>query len=368
VSRIVGVLGAGQLGRMLALAGAPLGESFVFLHPSESASVRGLGETVIAAYDDHARLEELGRRVEVVTYEFESVPAGPVRWLAERIPVYPPPRALEVSQDRFVEKKFFDELGIPTAAFAAVDDEASLRAAVARLGLPGFLKTRRGGYDGKGQARLAAPEDLAPAWRALGGAPLIYEKHVEFTRELSILAVRSLSGEMRMYPLVENTHRAGILRVSRAPAPGITRALEARARAHAEAILRELHYVGVLAIELFEQGGELLANEMAPRVHNSGHFSIEGSQTSQFENHLRAILDLPLGDTGPIGECAMVNLIGGIPRREEVLAVPGAHLHLYGKEAKPGRKVGHVTVRAPSRDALEAALTRLTPIVEGSAR
>ena len=360
---MIGVLGAGQLGRMLALAGAPLGEMFAFLHPSDGASVRGLGEMIVAPYDDRARLEELARRARVVTYEFESVPAEPVRWLAERVPVYPPPRALEVSQDRLLEKTFFEELGIPTAKFAAVSDEAQLHAAVAKLGLPAFLKTRRGGYDGKGQARLETPADVAAAWRALGGAPLILEQHVAFERELSIVAVRSPSGELRAYPLVENEHRAGILRVSRAPAPGATPALEAKARAYADRICRKLDYVGVVAIELFAAKDELLVNEMAPRVHNSGHFSIEGAETSQFENHLRAILGLPLGDTRAVGVSAMLNLIGGIPPREEILAVPGAHLHLYGKEPKPARKVGHVTVRAESGGELDLAVARLAPIV-----
>jgi len=370
---MIGVLGAGQLGRMLALAGHPLGESFTFLHPQESASVARLGDFVVAAYDDRARLEELARRVRVVTYEFESVPAEPVRWLADRVPVYPPPRALEVSQDRLVEKTFFDELGIPTAAFARVDDEKSLALAVARIGLPAFLKMRHGGYDGKGQMRLQTPADVSTAWRTLGvraglhgPPPLILEKLVPFERELSILAVRSIAGDVRVYPLVENHHRDGILRLSLAPAPSTTPALESKAREYVDRIFAKLGYVGVLAIELFQCQGELLANEMAPRVHNSGHFSIEGSQTSQFENHVRAISGLPLGETSPVGVCAMLNVIGGLVAREEVLAVPGTHLHLYGKEPKPGRKVGHITVRATNRDELDQALSRLRPMVEPS--
>ncbi len=360
---MIGVLGAGQLGRMLALAGIPMGESFTFLHPSETVGVRGLGHMIVSAYDDRAHLEELARRAQVVTYEFESVPVEPVKWLASRVPVYPPPRALEVGQDRLVEKTFFAELGIPTAKFAKADDQKTLEEAVHRLGFPLFLKTRRGGYDGKGQRRLEKDADVAGAFAALGGVPAIVESHVTFERELSILAVRAKNGEVRTYPLVENSHRAGILRVSRAPAPGITAALEGKARSIAERVVNKLDYVGVLAIELFHAGDELVANEMAPRVHNSGHYSIEGAQTSQFENHLRAIRELPLGETRAVGPSAMINLIGGIPAPSDVLAIPGAHLHLYGKEPKPGRKVGHVTIRATSPAELTERLDRALRIV-----
>ncbi len=363
---MIGVLGAGQLGRMLALAGIPMGEAFTFLHPQDSACVRGLGDLVVAAYDDRARLDELARRAQVVTYEFESAPIGPVQWLASRVPVFPPPRALEVGQDRLAEKTFFQELGIPTAKFARVDDARSLEEAVHRLGLPAYLKTRRGGYDGKGQVRLESPADVASAHAALGGVPSILESHVAFDRELSILAVRSQAGEVRAYPLVQNEHRAGILRVSRAPAPGLTPALDAKARSYAERVTAKLDYVGVLAIELFQSGDELLANEMAPRVHNSGHFSIEGSETSQFENHLRAIRGLSLGETRSVTPSVMLNLIGGIPAAADVLAVPGAHLHLYGKEPKPGRKVGHVTIRASTDAELAERLARALPIVRAA--
>ena len=361
---MIGVLGAGQLGRMLALAGIPMSESFTFLHPQESAGVRGLGRLIVSAYDDPKHLEELARTSEVVTYEFESVPAEPVRWLASRVPVHPPPRALEVSQDRLAEKTFFEELGIPTAGYARVDDQKTLEDAVQRLGFPSFLKTRRGGYDGKGQKRLDRPADVEGAFAALGGVPLILESHVAFGRELSILAARSTSGEVRVYPLVENEHRAGILRVSRAPAPWTTPALEEKAYAYAAHVAEKLEYVGVLAIELFHADGDvLIANEMAPRVHNSGHYSIEGAETSQFENHLRAIRGLPLGETRSVGPSAMVNLIGGIPATKDILAVPGAHLHLYGKEPKPGRKVGHVTLRAPTSEALAQSLARMNELV-----
>jgi 5-(carboxyamino)imidazole ribonucleotide synthase len=366
-ARSVGVLGAGQLGRMLALAGAPLHESFVFLHPHPSASVRGLGDQLVAPYEDRARLEELVRRARVVTYEFESVPAEPVRWLAERVPTYPPPRALEVSQDRFLEKTFFEELGLPTAPFAAVDDEASLAVALAHTGASAHLKTRRGGYDGKGQARIARAEDAVSAWRTLGGhGGFLLERHVDFSRELSVIAVRARSGETRTYPLVENRHAGGILRTSLFPAPHVHASLQERARGYAEAVLSALEYVGVLAIELFEAGDDLVVNEMAPRVHNSGHATIEGAETSQFENHLRAILGLPLGGTAAIGVSGMLNLIGGVPPREAVLKVAPAHLHLYGKDPKPGRKVGHVTVHAEGRAEVDRALAALAPLVAAS--
>ena len=360
----VGILGGGQLGRMLALAGYPLGERFVFLAPSSDAPAHHVGELWTGAYDDAIKLEELARTAKVITYELESVPLASARWLAERVPVYPPPKALEMSQDRLHEKAFFESLGIPTAEFAPVDDEAGLAVAIARIGLPAMLKTRRFGYDGKGQALLRTAEDAATAWKTLAaGAPLILEKFVPFDRELSMLAARGKDGKSAFYPLVENHHKEGILRLSIAPAPDAS-LLQAKAEAHAAKILEALDYTGVIAIELFQKGGELLANEMAPRVHNSGHLTIEGAETSQFENHLRAILGLPLGSTAPVGHSAMINLIGNVPSPGALLAVPGAHLHLYGKESLPGRKLGHVTVRADSRGALEERLVALRAITE----
>ncbi len=356
----IGILGGGQLGRMLALAGYPLGERFVFLAPSSDAPAHHVGELWTGAYDDREKLEELARTAKVVTYELESVPVAAARWLADRVPLFPPPRALEVSQDRLLEKTFFESIGIPTAAFAAVDDERGLEEAVAQLGLPAMLKTRRFGYDGKGQALLRTGADVGAAWAAIGGgAPLILEKFVAFERELSMLAVRGRDGKSTaFYPLVENHHKDGILRLSISPAPDAA-VLQKKAEEYASRILTELEYVGVLAIELFQAGGELLANEMAPRVHNSGHLTIEGSETSQFENHLRAVLGLPLGRPTALGQSAMVNLIGSVPSEHELLAIPGAHLHLYGKEAQPGRKLGHVTVRAETHAALQERLLQL---------
>lgn len=363
----IGVLGGGQLGRMIALAGYTLGQRFVFLDPGAESSAGHVGSLRVGAYDDEERLSELARKSDVVTYEFENVPVGSARFLNELVPVYPPPNALEVSQDRVDEKQFFARLGIPTPPFAAVSSRSELDAAVRRIGLPMVVKTRRFGYDGKGQMVLRTEADVARAWEALGAASLIVEGLVPFERELSILAVRSKSGETRFWPLVENEHRGGILRLSVPESDAWTPALQARAEKHAADVMNALGYVGVLAIELFLKDDELIANEMAPRVHNSGHWTIEGAETSQFENHVRAILGQPLGSTRTVGRSAMINVIGKLPPREQVLAVEGAHLHLYGKDASPGRKLGHVTIRARTREELIDRLEELLPIVDPDA-
>ncbi len=360
----VGVLGGGQLGRMLALAGYTLGQRFVFLEPAKDPCAGHVGEVRVGAYDDEERLQELARKSVVVTYEFENVPVASARFLNELVPVFPPPRALEVSQDRLVEKEFFRSLGIPVPAFAPVSSRADLEAAASALGLPLVVKTRRFGYDGKGQWVLRAPGDVARAWDALEAASLVVEALVPFDRELSILGVRGKNGETRFYPLVENVHRDGILRTSTPKSAAWTPELQARAEGWAKRVLDELDYVGVLAIELFMVGEELLVNEMAPRVHNSGHWTIEGAETSQFENHIRAVVGLPLGSTRMVGVSAMLNVIGRMPSREAVLAVDGAHLHAYGKEGAPGRKIGHVTVRAETLAELEAKVGQLAPILD----
>jgi 5-(carboxyamino)imidazole ribonucleotide synthase len=360
-ARTVGVLGGGQLARMLALAGVPLGLRFVFLDPAPDACAAGLGEHLCGAYDDPQALLQFARKVDLVTYEFENVPVSSVAQLAEQVPVCPGVRALAAARDRLYEKTLFNELDIPTPEFAQVDSLSDLERAVARLGLPAVLKTRSLGYDGKGQRVLREPRDLAAAWEALGGAGLILEAFVPFERELSLLGVRDHAGGLAFYPLAENQHRDGILRLSRCR-PGD--ALEAVARAYVRRLLEHLDYVGVLALELFQVGGRLLANEMAPRVHNSGHWTIEGAQTSQFENHLRAILGLPLGDTAAVDHSAMVNLVGRTPEPAAVLALPGAHLHLYGKSPRPGRKLGHVTLRTAQAEDLELTLDRLLRLAE----
>ncbi len=355
----IGILGGGQLGRMLALAGYPLGLRFRALDPAPDAPAGALAELVVADYGNQEALKRFAADVDVMTYEFENIPVESVRLLAERLLIYPPAQALEVAQDRLTEKSFFQSLSILTPRFARVDSKADLERAVEQIGLPAVLKTRRLGYDGKGQFVLGESSDTARAWEALGGVPLILEEFIAFERELSILAVRGRSGATAFYPLTENHHRDGILRLSLAPAPGLSAELQAMAERYATKILEALSYVGVLAIELFQYQGELLANEMAPRVHNSGHWTIEGAETSQFENHLRAILGWPLGATDSLGHCAMLNLIGETPKLEAVLKVPGAHLHLYGKSPRAGRKLGHITLCEPERESLEAKLAQL---------
>jgi 5-(carboxyamino)imidazole ribonucleotide synthase len=359
---IVGVLGGGQLGRMLALAGYPLGLRFRFLDPAADAPAGHLGELIVGDYGDPLALERFAVDLQVVTYEFENVPVQCARELARRVAVSPPPEALETAQDRLLEKTFFQKLGVPTPPFAPVDSPDDLLGAIGRLGLPAVLKTRRLGYDGKGQRVIGTRQEAEAAWTGLGRGPLLLERFVPFEREVSILAVRSSGGATAFYPLVENHHREGILRLSLAPAPRLTRDLQAQAEACAARVLESLEYVGVLAIELFEHGGHLLANEMAPRVHNSGHWSIEGAETSQFENHLRALLGLPLGSTAARGHSAMLNLIGAIPDPAVVLAVPGARLHLYGKAPRPRRKLGHVTVTADDPAALRVRVDEITAL------
>jgi 5-(carboxyamino)imidazole ribonucleotide synthase len=346
---------------MLGLAGIPLGHSFSFLDPVAGAPAAAVGELVVGALDDIDAARLAAKHADVLTYEWEGVPAETARALGALLPVRPTPVALDVSQDRLVEKEALRALGIETAPFIAVDSRDDLVAAANELGLPAVLKTRRGGYDGKCQAVLRSDADLDGAWRALGGAPLILEGFVAFDRELSIIAVRGLDGDMRAWPVVENMHRDGILRITRAPA---TAASQPAAEACIRPLLESLDFVGVCCVELFDLDGTLLANEIAPRVHNSGHWTIEGAETSQFENHVRAITGMPLGDTSARGPCAMVNCIGAMPDAAEVLRIPGAHVHDYGKSPRPGRKLGHVTITAPDGDALEDRLVRAVALCD----
>jgi len=355
----IGILGGGQLGYMLALAGYPLGLRFRFLDPSPEAPVGRIAPRVTGDFSDRAALEKFAHGLEVVTYEFENVPVDAVHFLAKKVSVFPPPGALETAQDRLREKQLFEKLGIPTTEFASVPAPSDLEAALKKVGLPAVLKTRRMGYDGKGQWILKTQEDVRIAKEGLPRLPFIAERFVPFTREISVLAARGKGGETAFYPLVENHHRKGILRLSLAPAPSVSPQIQRAAEEAARMVLESLNYVGVLAIEFFEHDGELLANEMAPRVHNSGHWTIEGAVTSQFENHLRAINGFPLGSTTAIGSSAMINLIGEVPQPAKVLAIPSAHLHLYGKEPREGRKLGHVTLRAPSFDQLTSRFASL---------
>lgn len=343
---LVGIIGGGQLGRMLALAGYPLGLRFRVLDPKPDAPAGVVGEHIVGNYDDPEALQRLAAGAEVVTYEFENVPVDAARLLSQTVPVFPPPAALATAQDRLIEKQFFRDQGIPTATFVGVENRASFNAALSRFGLPAVLKTRRMGYDGKGQMVIRSQDDGEQAWERFGGGtPLILESLVPFERELSLLAVRGRDGAIVFYPLIENTHRDGILHRSVAPAPNLAPTLQGVAEGYATRVLHALDYVGVLAIEFFQFGGGLLANEMAPRVHNSGHWTIEGAETSQFANHLRAILGWPLGPPAPIGVSLMENIIGSVPNVGNILANPRTHLHLYGKSPRPGRKLGHITTR-----------------------
>jgi 5-(carboxyamino)imidazole ribonucleotide synthase len=338
---------------MTALAGVPMGLRFRFLEPKSPSPVDWVGEVIRGRYDDPAALERFGHGLAVATYEFENVPVESAQFLERETTVHPAPAALEMAQDRLREKDGFTRLGIPTNPYRAVETRQELEAALEELGRPAMLKTRRMGYDGKGQARIVESGDLEPAWQKLGGHPLLLESFVDFTRELSLVAVRGLEGEFAAYPLVENVHTQGILHRTTAPAPDLDPILQDQAEGYVRRLMDELGYVGTMAVEFFQVEGGLLANEMAPRVHNSGHWTQDGAVTSQFENHLRAILGLPLGSTEPLKWTVMLNLLGELPPVEAVLREPLAHVHLYGKSPRPGRKIGHVNVVA---DSVEEAL------------
>ena len=363
---VVAVLGGGQLGRMLGMAAAPLGVGIRFLDPSPDANAGRLGPLTVAPLDDEPAITAFARGASVVTYEWEGVPAASAEAAEAEAPARPLPRALEVAQDRLTEKQTFERLGIGVARFAAVDDVVSLTAAVEAIGLPAILKTRRGGYDGKGQHVLRTAGDLDPVSSELH-VPMILEGMVAFTRELSVLAARGVDGTTRCWPLVENEHRDGILRVSRAPARSLDDELQAAGERLAAALLDDLEYVGVLAVELFEQDGALLANEIAPRVHNSGHWTIEGAVTSQFEQHLRAVLGWPLGSPAPRGFAAMVNCIGAMPETERLLALDGVHVHDYEKEPRRGRKVGHVTITTATESERDDLVGKVCALVDAVA-
>ena len=355
----VGILGGGQLARMLALAAAPLGLRFLVMDTLADACAGQCAPLVVGDYRDEAALAGFASRIDVATFDFENVPAASAEWLAQRVPVHPGPRALASAQDRLVEKTLFRELDIPVPEFMPVETREGLDAAVAQVGVPAILKTRRLGYDGKGQFRIRSLDDVEAAWQALGAQArtvgLILEAFVPFERELSVVAVRGRDGDFRTWPLTENWHVDGVLSASLAPA-ACEPALAAQAHAHARALAERLDYVGVFALELFCRDGVLLANEMAPRVHNSGHWTIEGAETSQFQNHLRAVLGWPLGETRALGHACMLNWIGSMPEAGAVLGQPGGHWHDYGKQPREGRKVGHATLRADDVDELARSL------------
>ncbi len=348
---------------MLALAGIPLGFRFRFLEPNPEPSVRDLGEVVQGSYDDPTALESFGAGLDVATYEFENVPADALRRLEPRVPVFPPPGILALTQDRLSEKEGFDRLGIPTTSYRPVDVRSDLERGLDELGVPAILKTRRFGYDGKGQILIRDRAEADSAWSRIGGPPLLLEGFVRFRRELSLIAARGRDGTTVMYPLVENRHEEGILVLSRAPAQNVSPAFQGEAEALALRLLEDQSYVGVLALELFDTEDGLLANEVAPRVHNSGHWTQNGAKICQFENHLRAISGLPLGSAAAEGFSGMVNLLGKLPDRAGVLALSGTHLHLYGKSPRPGRKLGHINVRGSSPGELESRLGSLLEVL-----
>ena len=360
----VGIIGAGQLGQMLGFAGHEIGIVCRYVDPSDAPPAAEAGEVIRRAFDDAGALDELANACDVITYEFENVPVEALLGIAGRVPVFPPPAALRTAQDRLTEKRLFDELQIPLPRYQAVDSLDDLRAAVNSIGLPLVLKTRRFGYDGKGQYVVKSREDIGAAWQELAGSALIAEEWLDFDYEVSAIGVRAAGGEVAMYPLTHNEHAAGILRRSRAPVDAPD--LEVKAQDYMRSLLARLDYVGVLALELFVVEDRLLANEFAPRVHNSGHWTIEGAATSQFENHLRAVTNQPLGPTTCRGYAGMLNLIGEIPEAAANLEIPGCWLHDYGKSPREGRKLGHITVVADSareRDArlrlVEAALAKV---------
>lgn len=346
----IGILGAGQLGRMLALAGYPLANRFTLLDTTGSPSA-GIGEVIVLAEEtrDAARLDDFLARVDLVTYEFEHLPVSLVQAIEQCKPVYPCSEAIRVCQNRAEEKALFDRLGIPTPAYRLVNSAAELETAARELGCPVVAKSITEGYDGKGQAVLRNPAEATEAWQAIGHAQLIVEAFVDFVREVSIIAVRGRDGQVVFYPIAENVHVDGILRYSLAPLPDLDDAVQRTADDYIRALLNELDYIGVLTLELFQtRDGKLLANEMAPRVHNSGHWSMEGAPTSQFENHLRAIQGLPLGDTHARQPTCMINVIGREGDPAAILAIEDAHLHRYDKAERAGRKLGHVNLVAPT--------------------
>jgi 5-(carboxyamino)imidazole ribonucleotide synthase len=342
----IGIIGAGQLGQMLGFAARKMGHECYFLDPSEAPPAAQAGPVAQASFDDPVALSALADKCDVLTYEFENVPVEALEAIASERPVYPPLGALRVAQDRLTEKQLFERLEIPLPSYHAIDSLDDLRTAADSIGLPLVLKTRRFGYDGKGQFVIKSPDQVDAAWRELGGKPLIAEEWVAFDYEVSAIGVRAIDGNIAAYCLSRNEHSGGILRTSRAPLDD--RGLTAKAGGYLTRMLEDLDYVGVLALELFVVGDDLFANEFAPRVHNSGHWTIEGAETSQFANHILAVAGEEPASTANIGHAGMVNLIGEIP--DAARHLDAGVLHDYGKTARPGRKLGHITIVADSAD------------------
>ena len=344
----IGILGAGQLGRMLAQAGEPLGHTFTFYDAAPGEATTGIGKTIVGGFSDLEKLEAFARECDVITYEFENVPCESAQFLATIRPVYPPPSALEISQDRVREKTFVSELGLATPQFEPASTKDELIKACNTVGYPCIIKTRRFGYDGKGQARATNRESLERIWEELGEAPLIVEALVSFSRELSVIGARDTKGTIAVYPLAHNTHVQGILHRTEIPAPSISPATLESAHSIISTIMEALDYVGVLTVELFDVEGTLCINELAPRVHNSGHASIDSMKASQFENHIRAITCMPLGSVESVDRAVMYNIVGTLPPLREVLGLPRTKVHLYNKSERAGRKIGHITILDPT--------------------
>ena len=359
----VGVLGSGQLGRMMALAGTPLDVDFVFYDEADNTPCSRLGDLIKPSSEN--ALQRFIDSVDVVTYESENTDAELVEQIDAQVPVFPGSKSLRNSQHRLTEKTLFRTLGIATPNFERVTTKEELVAAAEKLGTPIVLKTTTMGYDGKGQAVVKTPADIDSAWDALQGNELIAEAFVTFSRELSVIAARDQMGHTVVYPLAENDHSEGILRVSRIPAPNVTAEKSQQAKTFITKLLDELGHIGVLTLELFDTQDGLVANEMAPRVHNSGHWTIEGSETSQFENHVRAICGFPLGETAlRHTHAAMINIIGKNGDRDLVLSEPAAHLHMYGKSERQNRKIGHINIVADSDKALEGLIQKFDSFVK----
>jgi 5-(carboxyamino)imidazole ribonucleotide synthase len=358
----IGIVGAGQLGQMLGFAGTRLNLEFTYLDPASDSPASIIGPVLNFPFDSSAGLEQLASNIDVLTYEFENVPVEAIEKISNRVDIYPPPDALRHAQDRLNEKRLFEKLAIPIPAYAVINSEQDLYTAAHSFGLPLVVKTRRLGYDGKGQRMINNKSDITTAYQALSDSPLIAEQWIAFDREVSAIGARNVDGEITVYPITENQHSKGILRVSRAPYT--SQNIIDRANRYLISLLDDLQYVGVLALELFVQGDQIFANEFAPRVHNSGHWTIEGAVTSQFENHLRAILNMPLGDTSTVAHAGMVNLIGNIPENLASIEGTRVHLHDYGKKPRPGRKLGHITVLADSASERDRELAKICSEVD----
>ena len=356
----IGVLGSGQLGRMLALSAYPLGHQMRFLASSAEEPSSLLGDIFIQNGSQEI-IEDFANNSDVVTYESENTAINIVKEISQKTIVYPSAKSLYTSQHRGREKSLFDKLNIPCAPYQMVNSLSELKIAVENIGLPAILKTATDGYDGKGQFLIQSDSQLNQAWKNMSGVESILEGFVDFKRELSLVAVRGIDNSHEYYPLVENSHHNGILRLTIAPAQNISPKLQQQAESYMRSLLDEMNHVGVLTIELFETDNNLVVNEMAPRVHNSGHWTIEGARTSQFENHIRAITETPLGETSCTHKySAMINIIGEQGPIDKALTLNNAHLHLYNKTEREGRKLGHITITSNTLDDLNTSLEALS--------